>query len=65
MPGRDPERLRKLRTAVRYLVVREAMEKGHQTRLAEHFTVSRQRVHQVVVEETMRQRLEAAGVSSS
>lgn len=55
MPGRDPERIRKLRIAVQYLVEREALQKGHQTRLAEHFNVSRQWVHQVVNEERRRQ----------
>jgi len=51
---RDPERLRKLRIAVRYLLQRDAFRRGHQTRLAEHFQVSRQRVHQVVNEEQRR-----------
>jgi hypothetical protein len=51
---RDPERLSKLRIAVRYLLRQDALERGHQTRLAEHFTVSRQRVHQVVNEEQAR-----------
>ena len=44
----------KLRIAVRYLLRRDALERGHQTRLAEHFDVSRQRVHQVVNEEQTR-----------
>ena len=44
----------KLRIAVRYLLRRDALERGHQTRLAEHFSVSRQRVHQVVNEEQTR-----------
>ncbi len=48
---RDPERLNKLRLAIRYLLREDALERGHQTRLAEHFSVSRQRVHQVVNEE--------------
>jgi hypothetical protein len=30
------------------------MAKGNQSRLAEHFKVSRQRVHQIVVEERAR-----------
>jgi hypothetical protein len=51
---RDPVRLQKLRTAVRYLLREDALERGHQTRLAEHFSVSRQRVHQVVNEEQQR-----------
>lgn len=52
---RDPERLLKLRTAVRYLLREDALARGHQTRLAEHFNVSRQRVHQVVNDEHDRQ----------
>jgi len=48
---RDPERLQKLRVAIRYLLREDALARGHQTRLAEHFDVSRQRVHQVVNEE--------------
>lgn len=51
MLKRDPERLQKLRIAVRYLLREDALERGHQTRLAEHFELSRQRVHQVVNEE--------------
>lgn len=43
-----------LRIAVRYLVIRNVLERGHQSRLAEHFDVSRQRVHQVVVQERVR-----------
>jgi hypothetical protein len=54
---RDPERVKKLRTAVRYLVARESMERGYQSRLAEHFDVSRQRVHQVVNQERARRRV--------
>ncbi len=51
---RDPERLAKLRLAVRYLLRQDALGRGHQTRLAEHFSMSRQRVHQVVNEEQTR-----------
>jgi hypothetical protein len=51
---RDPERLQKLRTAVRYLLSNDALRRGHQSRLAEHFSVSRQRVHQVVNDEQER-----------
>jgi plasmid maintenance system antidote protein VapI len=51
---RDPERLQKLRIAVRYLLRGDAMARGFQTRLAEHFDVSRQRVHQVVEEERLK-----------
>ena len=54
MPRRDQERLRKLRVAVRYLLLKDALERGHQTRLAEHFDLTRQRVHQVVIEERER-----------
>jgi hypothetical protein len=55
MAKRDPERTMKLRIAVRYLLDRECLAKGNQTRLAEHFKVSRQRVHQIVVEERRRE----------
>jgi hypothetical protein len=58
---RDPERLKKLRVAIRYLLREDALERGHQTRLAEHFSVTRQRVHQVVNEEQVR-REQAADV---
>ena len=51
---RDPERLEKLRLAIRYLLRQDTLARGHQTRLAEHFSVSRQRVHQVVNEEQVR-----------
>ncbi len=51
MAKRDPERTRKIRIAVRYLMERDCLAKGNQSRLAEHFHVSRQRVHQIVVEE--------------
>ncbi len=54
----DPNRLNKLRIAVRYLLREEVLKRGHQSRLAEHFNVSRQRVHQVVNEE--KERREAA-----
>ncbi len=51
---RDPERTRRLRVVVVLLIKRDQMEKGHQSRLAEIFKVSRQRVHQIVVEERNR-----------
>ena len=54
MAKRDPERTRKIRVAVRYLIDHGCLHKGNQTRLAEHFHVSRQRVHQIVVEERRR-----------
>jgi len=51
MAKRDPKRTEKLRIAVRYLLERGELAPGSQSRLAEHFKVSRQRVHQIVVEE--------------
>jgi hypothetical protein len=56
MAKRDPERTRKIRVAVRYLIDHGCLYKGNQSRLAEHFQVSRQRVHQIVVEERNRDR---------
>ena len=55
MAKRDPERTRKIRIAVRYLIERDCLGNGNQSRLAEHFHVSRQRVHQIVVEERRRE----------
>ena len=63
MAKRDPQRTLKLRIAVRYLLEHQSFEKGNQTRLAEHFRVSRQRVHQIVVEERQR-RLAAQNTSA-
>ncbi len=60
MARRDPLRTQKLRIAVRYLLERESLAKGNQSRLAEHFKVSRQRVHQIVVEERLRVQQQAA-----
>ncbi|MEX2227582.1 MAG: hypothetical protein WEB52_14160 [Dehalococcoidia bacterium] len=54
MAKRDPERTQKMRIAVRYLLERDCLAKGNQSRIAEHFHVSRQRVHQIVVEERRR-----------
>lgn len=51
MAKRDPQRTEKLRKAIRYMLERETLVPGSQTRLAEHFSVSRQRVHQIVVDE--------------
>ena len=51
MAKRDPQRTEKLRTAIRYMLEHETLAPGSQTRLAEHFLVSRQRVHQLVVDE--------------
>jgi hypothetical protein len=74
MAKRDPERTRKIRVAVRYLIDHGCLHKGNQSRLAEHFQVSRQRVHQIVVEERRRdafagratpQLLESAGTGTA
>jgi hypothetical protein len=54
MLKRDPERLARLRIAIRYLLTNDAFERGDQVRLAKHFRITRQRVHQVIVEEEMR-----------
>jgi hypothetical protein len=51
---RDPVRTQKIRIAVRYLLERDRLEHGTQARLAQHFRLSRQRVHQIVVEERAR-----------
>ena len=51
MAKRDPRRTEKLRTAIRYMLEHGTLVSGSQTRLAEHFKVSRQRVHQLVVDE--------------
>jgi hypothetical protein len=51
MAKRDPQRTEKLRTAIRYMLEHGSLVAGSQTRLAEHFKVSRQRVHQLVVDE--------------
>ena len=64
MARRDPVRTQKLRIAVRYLLERESLAKGNQSRLAEHFKVSRQRVHQIVVEERQRFQQQAVGEDS-
>ena len=51
MAKRDPQRTERLRIAVRYMLEHQTLQPGSQSRLAEHFNVSRQRVHQIVVEE--------------
>ena len=51
MAKRDPEKSRRLRTAIRYLLEQGHLVKGNQATLARHFHVSRQRVHQIVREE--------------
>jgi hypothetical protein len=56
---RNPERTERLRITIRVLLEKQALEKGIQATLARHFNVSRQRVHQIVVEE--RQRVQAGG----
>lgn len=55
MTKRDPQRTVRLRIAVRHLLNKgflwEGKSKGLQSQLGKHFKVSRQRVHQIVVEE--------------
>ena len=51
MAKRDPQRTEKLRIAVRYLLERDGLTQGSQSRLAEHFGVTRQRVSQIVRQE--------------
>lgn len=63
MAKRDPERTQRLRIAVRHLLEKEALEKGIQSTLARHFNVSRQRVHQIVVEERQRSQQRAASTA--
>jgi hypothetical protein len=58
MAKRDPERTRRLRNTVRYLLEKDGMAKGNQATLARHFHVSRQRVHQIVVEERAKMQIE-------
>jgi hypothetical protein len=48
---RDREAMARLRLAIRYLLERREMRIGNQARLAAFYGVSRQRVHQIVVEE--------------
>ena len=48
------QRAKKLRYVVHVLVQRDQLARGHQSRLADHFGMSRQRVHQIVVEERRR-----------
>jgi hypothetical protein len=54
MAKRDPHRTERLRRAVRYMLEHGTLVQGSQSRLAEHFKVTRQRVHQIVVEERTR-----------
>ena len=51
MPKRDRERITKLRTIIRYMLERGTLAPGDQSRLAEHFSLTRQRVNQLVTEE--------------
>ena len=51
MSKRNPQQMKRLRLAVRHLLQHEEMIPGMQSRLAAYFRVSRQRVHQIVVEE--------------
>ncbi len=54
MAKRDPHRTERLRRAVSYMLEHGTLVQGSQSRLAEHFKVTRQRVHQIVVEERQR-----------
>lgn len=54
MLKRDPERLRKLRIVVRYLLTNGKLAHGYQAQLAQRFDMTRQRVNQVVSEEEER-----------
>ncbi len=54
MAKRDPQRTEKLRHTVRYMLEHGTLVQGSQSRLAEHFKVTRQRVHQIVVDERHR-----------
>jgi len=60
MAKRDPARTERLRTAIRYMLEHGTLAPGSQSRLAEHFEVSRQRVHQIVVEERQRRQGQAS-----
>ena len=51
MPQQSRKRAPRLRVAVRYLLERDELGMGSQSRLAEYFHVSRQFVHQIVVQE--------------
>jgi len=54
MRTRDRERLRRLRFVIRRLLEHGGLERGSQSRLSEHFGVSRQYIHQLVNEERER-----------
>lgn len=51
MAKRNPQRMARLRRAIGYLLERNELNAGSQVRLAEYYGVSRQRVHQIVVQE--------------
>lgn len=48
---RDPERIRKMRIAIRHLIDNDKVVPGMQMRLAEQFGVTRQRISQIFHEE--------------
>ena len=52
--GRKRERGKRLRIAISHLLRNGQMSRGAQTLLAQHFGLTRQRVHQIVVEERSR-----------
>lgn len=54
MTRHNPARLDKIRITVRHLLAHDALRGGAQARLAEYFGLTRQRVHQIVVEERAR-----------
>jgi hypothetical protein len=56
---RNPDASARLRIAIRYLLERGQLNVGSQARLASYYGITRQRVHQIVVEE--RQALAKAG----
>lgn len=62
---RDRARSDRLRKAVRYLIEHDELALGVQSRLARHFHVSRQRVHQIVEEERQRRRDPGPGAAEA
>ncbi len=67
----NQEKIRKLRIAVRYLLEKGQIDpniggsRGAQVKLAEHFKVSRQRVHQIVVEERQKKATTKSPISQA
>lgn len=59
----DPERLEKMKIAIRYLLERGVLGSGSQARLAEHFGVTRQRVSQLAIAERKRIQAELANAA--